>query len=830
MTRKDLAREISKQTNLTFRQAENLVIAFGAVVGEALSKGEKIVYSNFGTFYTVHYPSKTIYHPKLGIEKKMVMLPTNAVKWMPSPNIKELAKNEIVVDDATVHGARKSFNYNSAHIPEKQNSLNANQNTEKKSEDEEKEEIVPINLISKTKAETNNEPKETIEIAPVIHTQPEAAAPSVFNKPVSEEKPEVNIYEELMKDGSKEEATFGDAIRVHKDRARSFFGRMFKKTEDIDTTALPKDLGDDIKDPDADAKISLVDSGVFKKETSSIPIDNTQGAARIENIKSEIKNTPAHNPTIKTEPTDETREITPFSKEKAEISFVDLSKTIVPKEILQKIPEKLARRYKLVPIEETENILTVAMVDPQDIEAKELIKKQVQKTIMPRLASEEDINAILDQYNGLETEVKEAIKTANEEKTTSENEEEKSVLVESVSDNAPASRIVTSILRRAVRDKASDVHIEPSEGMVEVRFRLDGVLKKKISLPKDIEAAVVSRIKILSDMKIDEQRLPQDGRFSINFENRRVDFRVSTMPVANGEKIVMRVLDKMTGILTIEELGIRGSSLETLKENIEKSHGMTLVTGPTGSGKTTTLYALIDKLYSEGVNIVTLEDPIEYRMPGVNQSQVNSEIDYTFASGLRSIVRQDPDIIMIGEIRDKETAEMAVHAALTGHIVLSTLHTNDATGAAPRLIDMGVEPFLLTSALNVVVGQRLARKICAECKEEVDVSDIERKKIEEEIEKMPEKEKVEAKQKELKFFHGKGCKSCNDTGFKGRIGLYEVFSLNEKIKEIVLSKQPASVIQEEAIKNGMITMLQDGILKAIDGVTTLEEVWRVTKE
>lgn len=812
MTRKDLAKIVAQKTNLSRRQAENLIIAFGAVVGDVLSKGEKIVYSNFGTFYTVHYPSKVIYHPKLGMAKKMIMLPTNAVKWMPSGNIKEMAKNENIVENATVHGAKRIF-------PQIENKVQKPIST---SEDEKKEINIPI----------RRQPVQREAALNIAENRED------LGRDENDENEPVNIYEELMKDGSKEVATFNGAIKVHKNRAHSILGRIFNRGQKNQS---------EIADTDGAAekpKVSLVGSGMFDKDQSSLSFRQTTGEKKIDSIKSEIKKSNLNEiDEVKKPETEEKEinasnhedaEITPFSKSNDNISFMDLSKVIVPKEVLQEIPEKIAKKYNVVPVEENELGLTVAMADPQDLEARELIKKQVGKNIFPRLASKEDINLILDQYNGLEMEVKDAIKTADQEeekeKLVSGNKEEDNNLTESVSDNAPAARIVTSLLRRAIRDKASDIHIEPSEKDVDVRFRLDGILKKKISLPLDIEAAVVSRIKIISDLKIDEQRLPQDGRFTINFENRKIDFRISTMPVANGEKIVMRVLDKMTGILTIEELGVRGSGLETIKNNIEKSHGMTLVTGPTGSGKTTTLYALIDKLYNEGVNIVTLEDPIEYRMPGINQSQVNADIKYTFASGLRSIVRQDPDIIMIGEIRDKETAQMAVHAALTGHIVLSTLHTNDATGAAPRLIDMGVEPFLLTSALNVVVGQRLARKICEDCREEIKIPEIEISKIKAEIEKMPAKEKEEASKKELKFYHGKGCKNCGDAGYKGRVGLYEVLGVSDTMKEMILAKKPSSVMREEAIKGGMVTMLQDGILKVIDGITSVEEIWRVTKD
>jgi type IV pilus assembly protein PilB len=593
-------------------------------------------------------------------------------------------------------------------------------------------------------------------------------------------------------------------------------------------------------------KISLRNAGIFNNDISApLPSQVKKPIAALDNISKEVPRAkpafvPSAKPTIETfrqqpasiiaskEKNNPPREveITPFPTKTSvsQVEYVDLSKTIIPKTILHKIPEKVARQYKIAPVSETDQDITIAMVDPQDLEAREMIKKMVGKTLIVKLSSEDDINHILDQYSGLETELSEAIKTANEEKT----EQEKIPLIESASDNAPAARIVTSLLRRAIRDKASDIHIEPEEKDVLVRFRQDGILRKTVALPKDLRSSVVSRIKIMANMKIDEQRLPQDGRFSITVDNRKVDFRVSTMPVANGEKVVMRVLDKLTGILTIEQLGIRGGGLKSLQNNLKKSHGMILVTGPTGSGKTTTLYALIDNLYTEGVNIVTLEDPIEYRMPGINQSQVNAGIDYTFASGLRSIVRQDPDIIMIGEIRDAETAEMAVHAALTGHIVLSTLHTNDSAGAAPRLLDMGVEPFLLTSSLNIVIAQRLARKICEDCKEELPISSIELEKIKVEINKMPEAERP--KMEQIKFFHGKGCNNCNNSGYKGRIGLYEALEITEPLKELILKKESSFKLQEEAVRNGMVTMLGDGIIKALSGLTTLEEVWRITEE
>ncbi len=813
MNRKGLAKELAKKTHLRLDKAEKLIVAFGDVVENALAKGDKIVYSNFGTFYTVHYPSKIIYHPKLGKAKQMIMLPTNVVKWMPSGNIKDLVNSELQVDDMqtlTAHGIRK-FTGALNHAPKstvlrETKTEDPTQSRSEAADIEEAAEIVPIKTFST---------KKIVEPQKILDKETIAV----------QEKPDVNIYEEMMEDGSKIESTFKDAIRVPR---KSFLGRLFDRNKT-----------DEIKEASSgnSSRVSLKDAGIFSKEKmpsslpEAVPAQNNLPRSAIQAPEKESNSQFQYN-FHSEEQIDkqqaEPESLPPLKTElnNSQIDYIDLSKTIVPKEILHRIPEKIARQYKVVPIDEKDKEVTVAMVDPQDLEAKEMIKKLVSKPLTVKLSSEEDINHILDQYSGLENELSEAIKTADNE--TNLEEADKIDLIESASDNAPAARIVTSLLRRAIRDKASDIHIEPEEEDVLVRFRQDGILRKTVTLPKDLRTSIVSRIKILANMKIDEQRLPQDGRFSIKVDERKVDFRVSSMPVANGEKIVMRVLDKLTGILTIEQLGIHGSGLKTLQENLKKSHGMLLVTGPTGSGKTTTLYALIDKLYSEGVNIVTLEDPIEYRMPGINQSQVNAEIKYTFASGLRSIVRQDPDIIMIGEIRDSETAEMAVHAALTGHIVLSTLHTNDSAGAAPRLLDMGVEPFLLTSSLNIVIAQRLARKICEDCKEEFTPSEVEIQKIKVEIQKMPESERPQTEN--LKFFRGKGCKNCGDSGYKGRIGLYEVLEITEPLKELILKKESSFKIQELAIKNGMVTMLGDGILKAIDGKTTLEEVWRTTEE
>ncbi|MBM2820733.1 MAG: Type secretion system protein (GspE) [Candidatus Berkelbacteria bacterium] len=511
------------------------------------------------------------------------------------------------------------------------------------------------------------------------------------------------------------------------------------------------------------------------------------------------------------------------------ISYIDLSKTSVPKKILSTLPEHIARFYQVVPLEEKGSTLTVAMIDPEDREAIEFVKKKTGKELEIKICTQADLNHVLDQYAALSAELKKIVESAEaeEEDLKPQQEAPDTAKKEDIIETAPAAKIVQSLFKRAVREKASDIHIEPEEDDTVVRFRVDGILRKVISLPKEIHPAIISRVKILCNMKIDETRLPQDGRFQTVVDGAEVDFRLSSLPTVNGEKIVARILDKSAGILTLEQLGLRGTAFQTLDDNIHKAHGMILVTGPTGSGKTTTLYAVIDKIKSVGINIVTLEDPVEYRMQSINQSQVHSQIGFSFANGLRSIVRQDPDIIMIGEIRDYETADMAVHAALTGHVVLSTLHTNDAAGAIPRLIDMKIEPFLVNSSINCVVAQRLCRKICDTCKEPLQIEAGESDMAQKELAILP---KNVEKPSKIQFLHGKGCDTCSGTGYKGRIGIFEVFSLSDDLKVMVAKKASGTELGNQAIKNGMVTMKQDGILKALDGLTSLEEVWRVTKD
>lgn len=840
MNRAQLAKALALKTKMSLKRADKLIIAFGDTVSDVLTLGEKIVYSNFGTFYTVHYPSKVIYHPVFGKSKKMIMLPTDSVKWMPSENVKAIVASGQTIDRATKYGAAKEFE----QLINRQTPPMATADQPAETTPIIEDQPVPVDIKTSV-----SEPFHTSSSKINLESEenksfPAQDAAQVENKlldsPENEKESEKKIMPEsetpILSRSLSSEISGGttqeskplinqdeDANRDYKKNA-GFWEQLFHKANTKVT--VPADATSDHKE-----EAGQNDGGIFGKINDLTP----DSGASSEKPAREAVETPDSSPKLDSLPKDETSTESPtlstaFSNRQKKIDYLDLSKTTVPKEILSIIPEKVAREYKIAPVSQTDTELVVGMVDPEDIEALEIVKKIAQKKVTPKLVTESDISHVLEQYQAFESEIEKAIEDVDKSGKVEKAQEDKSGDIPfSVSDSAPAARIVNSLIKRAIRDKASDIHIEPAENEVVARFRIDGVLQKKASLPKDIQAAVISRIKILANLKIDEQRLPQDGRFSLKTDDHKVDFRISTMPVANGEKVVMRILDKMTGVMSIDNLGFRQRDLEVIGNNIKKAHGMVLVTGPTGSGKTTTLYALISKIYAEGINIITLEDPIEYQISGVNQSQVNPEIDYTFASGLRSILRQDPDVVMIGEIRDNETAEMAIHAALTGHVVLSTLHTNDSAGAIPRLTDMSVEPFLLNSSLNIVIAQRLARRICENCKEKFTLAENDLKTIKDEIGKLPENQKMEIPA-DFVFYHGKGCKECGESGYKGRIGLYEVLEVSAKIRDLTSQKASSEALQETAIAEGMSTVIQDGIIKALQGSTSIEEVWRVAKE
>ena len=512
------------------------------------------------------------------------------------------------------------------------------------------------------------------------------------------------------------------------------------------------------------------------------------------------------------------------------IPFVALEGKAISPDVVNFIPEAVARRYTLLPFfyDGKTDTLSVAMLDPLDFQVIEFLEKKSGKTIRACMATKDDlISHMEDLYTqSLGADVTAALResTPNSVKTY-----EAGHLGEVIRE-APIAQIVSAILEQAMRTRASDVHIEPQTGDTRVRYRVDGILQERLALPRGLHEAVVSRIKILSDMKIDEKRIPQDGRFNFKMGESEVDLRVSTLPTVHGEKIVMRLLKKSGGIPTLQELGLRGLALKNLETAMLRPHGIILVTGPTGSGKTTTLYAVLARLNSARVNIMTLEDPVEYEIAGVNQVQINPAAGLTFATGLRSFLRQDPNIVLVGEIRDTETTDLAIQAALTGHLVFSTLHTNNAAGAVPRLLDLGAEPFLVASAVNAIVGQRIARRICPTCKEEY----IPEQSVVDDMKKTlgtlvpPDKKIVLYRGK--KTMGDLPCQSCVGMGYVGRLGIFEVFPVSEIMSKLILARAPMGDIEKQAVSEGMITMKQDGYMKALEGVTTLEEVLRVAQD
>ncbi|RJQ30634.1 MAG: type II secretion system protein GspE [Peptococcaceae bacterium] len=494
------------------------------------------------------------------------------------------------------------------------------------------------------------------------------------------------------------------------------------------------------------------------------------------------------------------------------IKYVSLAGIIDPA-LLSTLPEQIVRRHKLVPIKKEGNQLTVAMADPLNVVAIDDLRLILGCDVEPVLAGEREIEAVIHRHYGLPQLEKafEDFEVLESEKVQLDQPEETLV------DEGPIVRLVNTVITQAVAEQASDIHIEPYENSVRVRYRVDGILREIMTLPRKSRAALVSRIKILADLNIAERRLPQDGRIQIKYGEREVDLRVSTMPTVFGEKVVIRLLDKSAGMLKVEQLGFQAGNQERFNSILKSSYGMILITGPTGSGKTTTLYAALSEISTPEKNVITIEDPVEYILPGINQAQVNPKTGFTFATGLRSIVRQDPDIIMVGEIRDRETAAIAVQAATTGHLVLTTLHTNDAAGAVSRLIDMGVEPFLVSSSLLGVVAQRLVRLCCRKCRESYQLKAG-----------APERAFMGLTPDEpVSLFRGKGCPACEHTGYKGRLNIQEVLLVTGKIRELINRNASAGEIKRQAVAEGMLTLQEDGIQKALQGLTTIQEVVRV---
>lgn len=538
--------------------------------------------------------------------------------------------------------------------------------------------------------------------------------------------------------------------------------------------------------------------------------------------------------------------------EYAHVPFIEINPKDIPADILNKIPERIARQYNAILFRlDEDGTAHLAMDDPDDVQAISFIQKEIGENVKVYLATSSNILACLQGYRGdVSQELSKVIDTQVEEPTNKSEQ----ITAEDIAEDSPVAQTVNLLLEYAVRSGASDIHIEPREDYVQVRYRIDGVLKEVNRLPIAVLNSLISRIKILSNLKIDEHRVPQDGRFKVNVAGKQYALRVSTLPITDGEKVVMRILDESNQAVTLEQLGYWGHSLEVIHDAMREPNGMILVTGPTGSGKSTSLFSVLTQLNTPNVNISTIEDPVEYKIQGVNQVQTNVKAGMTFASGLRALLRQDPNIIMVGEIRDGETANLGVQAALTGHLVFSTLHTNNAATTLPRLLDMGIEPFLIASTVKAVVGQRLVRRLCNICRESHEPTadeiqtllDMFHLKEGEGFKIIHDLEKEAADQgvgKDVPLSTGPdsiktiwrasaegGCDECNHTGYKGRIGIYEVLGNSGAIQKLIMSGATSQQIQDQAIKEKMITMQSDGLVKMLRANTSLEEVMRVTKE
>lgn len=553
------------------------------------------------------------------------------------------------------------------------------------------------------------------------------------------------------------------------------------------------------------------------------------------------------------------KDLTKLYAEEIDIPFIELNPKEIKREVLKLIPERVARQYNVVlfGIEDDKTKL-LAMEDPDDIQAVSFLQKQLGEDIKVHIATQSSIRGALDQYRGsMGNEITKVVATDDEEEAQEEDIDE-----QDLAEDSPIAQTVNLIIEYAIRSSASDIHIEPRENHIIVRYRVDGVLREANKLPKKVHGALVSRIKILSNLKIDERRAPQDGRFKIQVGGNMYALRVSTLPITEGEKVVMRILNEGSQAATLEELGYWGLSLDSINSAIKQPHGMILVTGPTGSGKSTSLFSVLSLLNKPAVNISTVEDPVEYKIPGANQTQVNPKAGMTFAAGLRALLRQDPNIIMVGEIRDSETAGLAVQAALTGHLVFATLHTNNAATCLPRLLDMSIEPFLIASTVRAVVGQRLVRRLCVDCREEVTPDAPILKQIAEifgtddaatmkRVHQLEEQalaggigksnsgksqtdttklSTTDSKITKLFKVHDGGCESCNHVGYRGRMGIYEVLDNSVELQKLIVANGTSDQIQQQSIKEGMVTMQIDGFIKALRGQTTVEEILRVTSE
>jgi len=601
-------------------------------------------------------------------------------------------------------------------------------------------------------------------------------------------------------------------------------------------------------------RMRISDSLVEKLLVAAKKVSADKLAELKEQISAEKK--PLQDLVVKNEVISE-KDLTKLYAKEIDIPFAEINAKEIKRDVLKLVPERIAKQYGVVLFDVQEDgSKLLAMEDPDDIQAVNFLQKQLGDNIKVHVATSTDIRTALDLYRGnISNELTQVVTASDEE----EAEKEEAVDEADLAEDSPIAQTVNLLIEYAIRSGASDIHIEPRDSYISVRYRVDGILKEANKLPKKVHSALVSRIKILSNLKLDERRVPQDGRFKIQIGSAVYALRVSTLPISEGEKVVMRILSESSNALPLEELGYWGTALAHINQAITQPHGMVLVTGPTGSGKSTSLFSILSLLNKPSVNISTVEDPVEYKIPGANQTQVNPLAGMTFANGLRALLRQDPNIIMVGEIRDVETAGLAVQAALTGHLVFATLHTNNAATCLPRLLDMGIEPFLIASTVRAVVGQRLVRRLCVDCRESYTpdaatlkqiagifktdsssvmqyVHDLEKQALEGGVGKVSTGKSAKtddlsttaSKITRLWKIHEDGCETCGHTGYKGRIGIYEVLSNSQDVQKLIVANATSGDIQNQAIKEGMVIMQLDGFVKALRGQTSVEEILRVT--
>ncbi|MEI7792305.1 MAG: ATPase, T2SS/T4P/T4SS family [Candidatus Berkelbacteria bacterium] len=713
MNRNDLAKALAKQAKLSLDDAEKLIVSFGDTIAEVLQKKEKVIYSNFGTFYTVHYPSKVIYHPVLGKKKQMVMLPTDAVKWMPSGNIKELVQTSQEVESATAFGATKK------HKEENRKAGIAEIKARELTDDE----VSVQEEMKKQQAEIEDE-EYTIPIK-IVRTQ------------IVQEQAPTEILD----------------------------------FENVEANSVDRIEGEDI-------------------QNSSLSLENLF------------------------------REITQSGKK--DISYIDLEGIEIPEESFSLLPKEIIRNFRVLPLSVEPDHIVVAMTHPDDQDTIKLIEGFLKKKILPKLSSTSDIEKYLKKFEPTEDQQLPEIQIPADQSPTT-------AFLTLSNSSSPIIRLVNMIITRAIREEASEIHFEPQGSEVAMIYRLDHALKNITVFPKDIATEIIGAIKNIGQMDPNIKSLPQTGYFKQKYNGYTLRFNISTLPISDGEKIVIKITNKLLELKKLEELGLLGNDLQTATTACQKLHGLILLTGPENSGKSTTFYSILDATYFEGINITSLEDPIECKIKRIDQSEIDDVLGYDFNTGIDSVLRQDPDVLAVSEITTKKIAGKLLKASTNGRMVVATMKSGSLDEALSFLLSNDLDPTLVFSAINLIINQRLVKKLCNHCKEEIELTEQEKKLVRAEIEKMPSVEKEILRKNGLRFYHGKGCSRCHHTGYKGLMGLFELYKLPKTTKKDAFAKLDRAKLKSLVYAHTM-DLLQDGILKASLGLTTIDEVLNSTNK